>query len=59
MADESPVIERLARVETKIDILIEDRGRLREVEKKQWLHSGGVAVIAFLLSKVGIPIQWH
>lgn len=51
--------ERLARIETKVDILLTREGRnedrLSAVEKKQWLHSGGVAVVAFFLSKFGIP----
>lgn len=47
-------VERLARVETKIDLLLEDRGRLAAVEKKQWIHTGGIAAFAFILTKFGI-----
>lgn len=51
--------ERLARIETKLDMLLEDRSRLSAVERKQWLHSGGIAVIVLLANKIGIPIHWN
>ena len=54
--DENVIAERLAVLETKIDMLLEDRGRLASVEKRQWLHSGAVAVLAFIFSKFGIPL---
>lgn len=52
------VEERLARIETKIDRIAEDRKRLDAVEKKLWLHTGGLAVLVFLLDKIGLPIKW-
>lgn len=52
--------ERLARIETKVDLVLDSMGKLdtrtSAVEKKQWMHSGVVAVIAVYLSKFGIPI---
>jgi hypothetical protein len=53
------IVDRLARIETKIDGLIvrEDKRdeRLSAVERKQWYHSGVLAAVAFLFSKFGFP----
>jgi uncharacterized protein YdcH (DUF465 family) len=53
------VIERLTRIETHTQTLLQRFDKLDDrvsaVEKKQWMHSGGVAAIAFILSKFGIP----
>lgn len=59
---ESEVAERLARIETKVDMLLggekkTDR-RLSAVEQKQWYHSGALALGGFILYKLGLPIKW-
>lgn len=57
--DEVQIAERLARIETKLDHLFEDKVELKElservgkVEKKLYIFTGGGAVIGFLLSNV-------
>ena len=57
--DEVQIAERLARIETKLDNLFEDKVDLKElaervgkVEKKLYIFTGGGAVIGFLLSNV-------
>ena len=55
----SEIGDRLARVETKIDILLEDRGKLADVERRQWYQTGGLAVVALALAKLGIPWPPH
>ena len=54
------IVERLARIETKLDsalsIQADHETRMRAVERKQWLHSGGVAALAAYLSKFGIAL---
>lgn len=46
------IIDRLARIETKLDIGQEKFGdqekRLRNVEKELWLHRGAAAVVGIL-----------
>ncbi len=49
----------LAAMDAKLDTLIE-RGtdhetRLRSLEKGRWVQAGGVGVIAFIASKLGLP----
>jgi hypothetical protein len=55
----SEVVERLARIETKLDTTLstgrDHEKRLRAVEKRQWYHTGGVAVIGFIAAKLGLP----
>lgn len=50
--------ERLARIETKVDMLLERESRsekrLRSVEQKQWFHTGGLATAVFLIGKLGL-----
>lgn len=57
------VIDRLARIETKLDGLVKREdgrdNRLTAVERKQWYHSGALALAVFILSKLGLPVQWH
>lgn len=52
------IVDRLARIETKLDSALEratdQEDRLRGIERKQWYHSGGVAAIALLFMK-----SWH
>lgn len=57
--DEVQIAERLARIETKLDHLFEDKVELKDladrvakVEKKLYIFTGGGAVIGFLLSNV-------
>jgi hypothetical protein len=57
--DNDDVVDRLARIETKLDTLMEDRDRLTAVEKKQWFHTGGIAALVVVLNKIGIPLTWH
>ncbi len=51
--------ERLARIETKIDTLLEHRAdhehRLRAIERERWLHRGGLGVLMFVIYKLGLP----
>lgn len=59
----SDVIERLARIETKLDDALE-RGkdheeRVRSLEREQWLHRGGATVVAFIAAKLGLPWFSH
>jgi hypothetical protein len=64
VTDLADVRERLARIETGQDALkelvreaLDDlRPRVAKVERRQWLHAGGVGVIAFVLAKLGIPV---
>lgn len=58
MPHEEDIKSRLARIETKVDLLIEDRSRLTAVERKQWYHTGGIALVAALFYKIGLPIHW-
>jgi hypothetical protein len=60
----SDLIERLTRIETKLDTVVENtqdhEGRLRALERENWLHRGGLAVVAVfvsLMAKLGLP--WH
>lgn len=58
------VIDRLARIETKLDTLIigetDHETRLRSVERGQWKHSGSMLILAplmtFFASKLGFPV---
>jgi hypothetical protein len=47
----------LARIELKLDSLIEPKvdheARIRFLEKEQWIHRGGIAVISFIAAKIG------
>lgn len=57
MNDED-ITTRLVRIETKIDTLTDHEGRLRALEREQWLHRGGLAVVAVLITlvaKLGLP----
>lgn len=62
MTVDDDVKERLARIETKLDrlLVVENTvdGRLGAVERKQWYHSGAIALAGFVLYKIGIPIKW-
>lgn len=58
--DRDEIIEGLTRVETKVDMLLQrelgSELRLRSVERRQWYHSGVVAVLALIAAKFGIPV---
>lgn len=61
MNDEE-ITTRLVRIETKLDGTLEGRAdheaRLRSLEKEQWIHRGGLAVVAILttlVAKLGLP----
>ena len=53
------ITERLVRIETKVDTLIEHSAdhevRMRSLEREQWIHRGGIAVITFIAAKIGLP----
>jgi len=55
MTEHVEVVQRLTRIETKLDAALEcnDEHRLRSVENKQWWMSGAAAVIGFLASCFG------
>lgn len=57
--DMGDIRERLARIETKLDQLVTQEDRLRSVEKKQWYHTGMLALAGALLYKIGIPLHWN
>lgn len=60
--DDDTIPVRLARIELKLDAALargeDHEARLRGIEKKQWYHTGGVAVVAFALTKLGLPLPW-
>jgi hypothetical protein len=62
MADDNEIARTLGRVEGKVDMLIDlakvDRKRLHAVERKQWMHTGGLAALVFVLNKMGLPVHW-
>jgi hypothetical protein len=57
--DRDEIISGIARLETKVDLLLAgeaDRNtRLRDVERKQWYHTGAMAVVALVATKMGFP----
>lgn len=54
--DMQDVVDRLARIETKVDALSARRDdhetRVRWLERKYWLAAGGGAVVVFALAKM-------
>jgi hypothetical protein len=56
----SEIVERLARIETKLDAALtvqaDHETRMRATEKKQWYHSGALALAAAYFSKFGIAL---
>lgn len=54
---EEEVIDRLARLEVTLESAVASRGdhegRIRKIEKSQWLLFGGAACIAPLLQHIG------
>lgn len=54
--------ERLVRIEMGVQSLIkrddDKERRLRKVEKRQWYHTGGLALAGFIFAKLGIPWPW-
>lgn len=52
------VVERLARIETKLDARIEaskdQEDRLRWIERESWLHRGGALAVSFVMFKLGV-----
>jgi hypothetical protein len=59
MTDGTDIRERLVRIETKLDVALstdtDHEKRLRSAERERWLHRGGLAVIALMAAKLGIP----
>lgn len=58
MTDSVSVPERLASIETKVDMLVE-RGkayddRITNIERKQWKMTGAAGVLAFLASHLNL-----
>lgn len=55
--------DRLTRIETKLDIVVEHltkkdddhEKRLRTMERRQWQYAGGIGVIGFVAAKIGLP----
>lgn len=55
--------DRLTRIETKLDIVVEHltkkdddhEKRLRTMERRQWQWAGGVGAFAFVAAKIGLP----
>jgi hypothetical protein len=52
-------IETLIRIDENVKQLVK-RGedhelRIRKVEKKQWYHTGGIAIVGFIAAKLGLP----
>lgn len=56
---ERPDIELLTRIDTNVAALLAAKNdhekRLRAVERKQWLHTGGLTLAGFVLAKMGVP----
>ena len=56
-------IETLTRIDTNVqslmkrfeDVTNDHEKRLRKVERKQWYHTGGLAVVGVLVAKLGLP----
>lgn len=52
-----------AEVNAKLDTLIKNTGdhetRMRSLEAERWLHRGGLAVVTFIVAKLGLPLTWH
>ena len=52
--------ERLVRIETKLDAALtvqtDHEARIRSGEKRQWLHTGALVVLAPYLAKFGIHL---
>lgn len=61
--DRNEVIERLVRIETKLDkslsVADDHETRVRSLEREQWLHRGGASVVAVLVAKLGLPWFSH
>jgi hypothetical protein len=57
------ITERLARIETKVDIIIEHgrdhEKRVRSLERENWLHRGAAAIVAFIATRFTVGIPWH
>jgi hypothetical protein len=47
------------RIETKIDVILargaDHEARLRSLEREQSIHRGGIAVLAAIAAKLGLP----
>jgi hypothetical protein len=56
----SEIVDRLARIETKLDAALATQAdhetRMRVTEKKQWYHSGALALAAVYFQKFGINL---
>lgn len=59
MATNGDILRALGNIEGKLDGFLEREAerdkRIAAVEKRQWYHTGGAAVIAFAFAKLGIP----
>jgi hypothetical protein len=57
------IVDRLARIETKIDTLIigesDHETRIRAVERGQWKHTGSMLVLSPLLLYVANKLGFH
>jgi hypothetical protein len=67
MSPDILIIERLTRVEEKIDALLfrlldqttmmaDHEGRIRSIEKARWYLAGGGVIVAGVLSAIGVNI---
>jgi hypothetical protein len=56
--DHIKVVDRLARIETKLDMILDLEPRMRLVENRMWFFSGGAAAIGllgnYILKKLGL-----
>lgn len=57
---DSEIIIRLTRIEEKLTAALkvqdDHEARLRSGEKRQWLHTGALVVLAPLLAKFGVHL---
>jgi hypothetical protein len=51
-------VERLVRIEEGVNALLgrskDHERRMRRLEREQWAHRGGLAVVAFVAAKLGL-----
>jgi hypothetical protein len=56
---EDEVIDRLARIETRLDGLPDHEHRIRSLEASRWRHIGAVSVLSAFLSAAAEAIFVH
>jgi hypothetical protein len=56
---EQEVIERLTRIETKIEAAADHEPRIRSLENRQWALSGGLGIVGVVLGWLGYHVSLH